>query len=458
MKKYILTISILVTLFLMSACNIGPDYQKPKMNIAKSFKEAPKGWKIAEPRDSIDKGQWWQVFKEPKLNALMKKVDISNQNIAIAVAQYQQALALVKEASANYWPTVGLTAGSSREEKIISNSANANISWSPDFFGIVARAKEASIAGAQASAAQLADTKLSTQALLAQTYFQLQALDVTQKLLDDAVSDYKKLLKLTTNRYNAGIATRLDIIQSQTQLQSATALALDNQISRAQYEHAIAVLIGQIPSQFSLKFKNPTLIMPKIPLCAPSHLLERRPDIAQAERLIAQANAQIGLAQAAFFPSLTLTGSYGYVNNSLTNLFSTSNQLWSLGAQVAETLIDGGTRSAKIDSALAAYEQSVASYKQTVLNAFQQVEDNLVALRVLESEIIVQNSTIASADLALQITINQYKSGTATYDNVIDSMNTYYTAKQTAASLYSRQMVAAVSLIQALGGSWKANK
>lgn len=455
MKKSILTVSTLSIPLLIAACSIGPDYNAPKIKVAALFKETPKGWKIAEPADNLDKGQWWQLFKDPQLNALEEKVNLSNQNIAVAVAQYQQSLAIVKDAGANYWPKLDMSTNITRDKKATVEALNANISWSPDLFGVVSRAQEASIAGAQANAAQLADTKLSMQALLAQTYFQVRALDVNQKLLDSAVDDYKRLVALTTNRYTAGVASRLDVIQSETQLQTAMAQALDNEIARAQYEHAIAVLIGEMPNKFSLKFKSTKLAVPNIPLRAPSTLLERRPDIAHAERLIAQANAQVGLAHAAFFPSLTLTGSYGVASTSLKTLFTNPNQLWSLGAAVVETIIDGGARSAKLAVASAVYDQSVATYKQTVLTAFREVEDNLVALRVLEAEVKVQAAAVTSADLALQIVMNQYKSGTAAYAQVLVSLSTYYGAKQLAASLYSRRMVAAVSLIQSLGGGWQ---
>jgi NodT family efflux transporter outer membrane factor (OMF) lipoprotein len=428
------------------------------MDVSNKFKQAPIGWKIATPADKVDKGQWWQIFNDKQLNALEDKVNISNQNIALALARYKQSVAQLTEVSANYWPNVSLAAhgGRSKQGTVKDNvSLNPSVSWTPDVFGVISLAQQVTNAGTEASAAQLANTKLAMQALLAQAYFKLRALDITQKLLDSAVVDYKKLLKLTTSRYHSGISSRLDIVQTQTQLQSAIAQALDNKISRAQCEHSIAVLVGEIPDKFALNINVAKLKMPSIPLKAPSYLLERRPDIAQAERLVAQANTQIGLATAAYFPVITLTGAYGVASDKFSNLFSPANHIWSIGANLVENIFDGGARSAKIDGANAVYEQSVASYKQTVLTAFNEVEDNLVALRILESEVSVQASAVASADLALQITMNKYTAGTIAYPEVIESLATYYTAQKVAAMLYSRRMVAAVALIQALGGGWE---
>jgi NodT family efflux transporter outer membrane factor (OMF) lipoprotein len=465
MKKLKLHAScILATLFL-SACSIGPDYQKTSIVLNGGYKEAPKGWKIAEPKETPNR-TWWTVFNDPYLNALMCRVNVSNQNIISAIAQYKQALALVDETRANYWPVVVVDASDTRSQT--SNSTvnsrlfakgpsttyivEPSATWSPDIFGVVRRAVEASEAGAEASAAQLAATRLSMQALLAQTYFQLRSADQVQKLLDDNVISYKKSLELTKYRYASGVASRLDIAQADSQLQTVITQALDNGINRAQYEHAIAVLVGSTPENFGVSVQNAKLAMPVIPRQVPSVLLERRPDIAQAERLVAQANANIGVAIAAYFPILTLTGAGGYSSSKYSNVFTQPAQIWSIAAAAAETVFNGGLTAAQVQAARASYDQTVASYKQTVLTALQQVEDNLVSLRILDSEVNVQARAVASAELAEKITINQYKSGVVPYSSVTLAQATSYTAKVTAASIDSRRMVATVGLIQALGG------
>lgn len=367
---------------------------------------------------------------------------------------------MVDETAANYWPVVTFEPSINRARSLTAKSPTTtyliepSASWSPDLFGVVRRAVEASQAGAQASAAQLADTKLSMQALLAQNYFQLRAADITQQLLDETVDDYQKALQLTKNRYAAGVASRLDIAQAETQLQSAQTQALDNGITRAQYEHAVAVLLGEAPENFSLDKKAFDLPIPRIPMQVPSELLERRPDIAQAERLVAQANANIGLAIAAYFPALTLTGTDGFSSTRFKKLTLHSARIWSAAATITETIFDGGLRRAQTSAARAAYDEAVANYKQTVLAALQQVEDNLVALRILEAEVEVQNAAIKSADLSLKITTNKYKSGTSAYSDVITAQTTAYATKKTAVDIYSRRLIAAVSLIQALGGGY----
>jgi len=469
MLKLLVKFALIMVICLISAC--GQDYQAPYLAMPFNYKEAPKGWKFAEPRDTENKGAWWTVFKDPYLDSLEQKINISNQNVAQFVAQYQQALATIEATRASYWPTLSATASGIRSKQ----SANTNttnktsgssipindfllepsLSWTPDLFGIIGQAVDADEAAAQASAAALANTQLSIQSMLAQTYFQLRSLDLVQKFLDDTVRAYSKSLKLVQNKYTAGVASRLDITQAETQLQSTITQALDNGILRAQYEHAIAVMIGEPPENFFIARNNTTFINPSIPIGVPSVLLERRPDIAQAERLMAQANAQIGLQIAAYFPVLTLTGADGFSSTKYKNLISHSSNLWSIGAALAETIFDGGARSAKIKGAQANYEQTVAFYKQTVLSALQDVEDNLVALRILDKEVKVQKLAVASATQGLQITMNQYNSGTAAYSDVITAQTTAYAAKQTAAAITSRRMVAAVKLIQALGGGWE---
>jgi NodT family efflux transporter outer membrane factor (OMF) lipoprotein len=352
--------------------------------------------------------------------------------------------------------SLGTTTGSGSSSSAITNTHSwlLGASWEPNIWGLTSRAVEASVAGAQASAALYASTRLSLQAMLAQTYFQLRGLDAIQKLLDDTVISYKKTLQLTQHKYASGVAARSDIVQAKSLLESAQAQAINNGILRGQYEHAIAILIGSPPAEFSLP-PNPFLdILPTIPLNISSILLERRPDIAQAERLVAQASAQIGVAIAAYFPILTLTGATSTSSNSLGQLLSIPALSWSLGTQIAETIIDGGLRSATTQAARANYYASVANYRQVVLAAFQDVEDNLVSLRILNNQTIVEKKSVANARLGLKLVINQYKSGTVDYTSVVTAQVNAFTAQQNAINIDYLRVVSAVGLIKALGGEW----
>jgi NodT family efflux transporter outer membrane factor (OMF) lipoprotein len=471
MLKYLKKLSLFIFTICLSGCMVGPDYKPVAMQMPNKYKEAPKGWKIAEPKDAMDKGKWWLVFNDPVLNNLIEQVNVSNQNIALAVAQYQQALATIDQTKANLWPTLVLDLSSSRQKTasnlqgVITRSSigntyeiNPNATWSPDIFGAVRRAVDASVQGAQATEAQLADTRLSMQALLAQTYFQLRCADISQKFLDETVAAYRKTLELTKNQYAAGTVSKLDVVQSESQLQSAQAAALDNGINRAQYEHSIAVLLGKTPEEFSLSTTNADIHVPFVPLELPAQLLERRSDVAAAERNVAQANSNIGVAVAAYFPTLTLTSGYGYQSTAFREVFSYPALMWSIGAAVAETIFDGGSRAAAVNIARATYEQKVATYRQTVLTALQNVEDNLASVRILDSEALVQKAAVDSANKALDITVNQYNSGIIPYTEVLVAQNTAYAAKNTEIGIYSRQLVATVGLIQALGGGWSVDE
>jgi len=480
--RALLGIFWLMGLFLQNACTVGPNYAPPCMEVPEQFKEAPKGWKFACPCDAIDRGPWWEMFHDPLLTKMMCRVGTYNENIAVAFAQYQQARVLIDQNSAAFYPLVfgdasiteqkvsssggiGSTSptgavigtsgkGSGFVDKFTTYSISGTATWVPDLWGSVKRMVEASIAGAQASAAQMAAVTLSMQGTLAQTYFQLRAADLNQKILDDTVIDYRKTLQITINRYNAGTAQRLDILQAQSQLDTAINASQDNKIARAQFEHAIAVLMGMLPECLSIKPIIQNLTPPCIPGVIASTLLERRPDIAQAERLVAEANANIGVAIAAFFPSITITSTGGYQSTDLSKLFSAPASFWSIGGQLMQTIYDGGVLIAKKDIACAAYNQSIANYRQVVLSAFQNVEDNLVQLRILKSEVRVQADAVDKAAAALKIIINQYRVGTAQYSDVILAQNTLYAARQTLVNLKSRQMVAAVGLIMALGGGF----
>lgn len=441
---------------LLAGCALGPDYHRPDAAIPAAYKEAPPGWKIAQPADRADRGPWWTIYDDPQLNALIDKLNTSNQTVAQYAAAYRQARALVAEARASYFPTLGLTASESRASSALSSSSSASrsttrtigntysvgldASWEPDLWGKVSRTVGAQKASEAAAAADLANARLSAQATLAQTYFQLRAADATQKLLDDTVASYQKSLQLTQNQYAQGVAARSDVIQAQTQLQSAQASAIDNGIARAQYEHAIATLVGEPASTFSLSPMPLTAEPPAMPIDVPSAILERRPDVAAAERRAAAANEQIGVAIAAFFPTLTLSASGGFQSSVWSQLFTLPARFWSVGPQLAATLFDAGLRAAQTEAARATYDQDVATYRAAVLSAFQDVEDNLASQRILEQEIGVQRQAVESAQHALDITLNQYKAGTVGYLNVLTAQTTAFSARQKLSTISGQRM------------------
>jgi len=477
------------------SCAVGPDYRRPPVIVPIQFKEAKgrhiigakKNWKMAEPSDHRKRGAWWKIFNDKKLNQLEAQLNSCNQSLLTAFENYKNASALIDEARANYFPTLSANYSANRQKQgggatsFVSTSStgvstgtavNTNkntsgggtitgsqslsfsASWEPDIWGLTRRTVEANIANAQASYALFSATLLSLQASLAVYYFELRGLDMDQKILDETVANYRQSLKLTKNQYASGVAARVDIVQAQSQLETAKAQAINNHILRAQYEHAIAILIGIPPALFAIK-SNPIKITPPfVPLEVPSTLLERRPDIAQAERLMAQANAQIGIAVAAYYPQLTLTGTAGVVAQGFSHLFSLPNWGWSYGANISELIFDGGLRKATIHAAEANYLATVASYRQVVLAAFQDVEDNLVSLRILNQEAIIQNAAAADARLALKLVINQYRSGIVPYSSVITAQTTAFTAEKIAADITYLRMVSAVNLVRAMGGSW----
>jgi len=462
-----------ISLLLLPGYSVGPDYAPPRVDVPATYKEAPsQPWKIATPQDTFDRGQWWQIFDDPDLNHLEEQAMAANPTIAAAQAQYQKALAIVDGAKAGFFPTLSGSIGDtkSRSQSLAPLATTATSgrpfnaasfgfqsTWEVDLWGNVRRLVEAEEAAAQASEAQVSAVQLSIQATVAQTYFQLRALDEAQSLLDENVVTYEKFLKLTKNQYAAGTASRLAILQADAQLQAIKVLAIDNGIARAQYEHAIAVLTNHPPAHFSIPRRTYHLAPPSIPLEVPSLLLERRPDIAHAERLVAQANAQIGVATSAFFPQLTLTGSRTYQKRGFTHLLSAPSILWSLGAQLTETVVDGGARSAAVEAADAAYHATVATYRQTVLSAFQDVEDNLSTLWILNDEQIAQGRAIKVAQTQFTYTMNQYKSGTVSSLDVLSALSNVYVARKAAIAISSRQMTATVGLIKALGGGVSSN-
>ncbi|WP_322058782.1 efflux transporter outer membrane subunit [Paraburkholderia sp. J63] len=460
--------------FQLSGCAVGPDYHKPAAAVPASYKEAPEGWKVAQPADTADRGPWWLVYDDAQLTGLMDQLNANNQTVAQYAAAYRQARALVGEARAAYFPVVSASFSGSRSRTptrvsntngsfpsgSITNNVNLGLdaTWEPDLWGKVSRTVSAQEAGQQGAAADLANARLSAQATLAQTYFTLRSLDAQQKLLDDTVVAYQKSLQLTQNQYAQGVAGRADVIQAQTQLQSAQAAAIDNGVARAQDEHAIAVLVGQPASAFSIPPSPLTATPPVVPVTMPSALLERRPDIASAERKAAAANEQIGVAISAFFPTLTLSASGGFESSVLSQLLSMPSRFWTLGPSLAATVFDAGLRSAQTEAARAAYDQQVAVYRQTVLAAFQDVEDNLASQRILAQEIVVQQQAVESAQHALSIVTNEYKAGTTDYQNVLSSQTTAFTAQQKLASIAGQRMVSSVGLVKALGGGWDVSQ
>lgn len=447
----------------LAGCAVGPDFQRPEAPVTPTFKEAPAEWgrwKPADPQDAVNRGDWWTVFGDSQLDALMAQVQVSNQNIRAAEAQYRQAQAILQASRSGYFPSVGAQGSVDRSRGSsgqISSGQAATLSavWELDVWGRVRREVESSEAQVQASQADLASTLLSTHATLAQTYFLLRVADAQRALLQRTVADYEKSLQLVRNQYAAGTAQRSDVLQSETQLKTAQAQLIDIQITRAQYEHALAVLIGKPPADFALAPVDFAERVPRVPVAVPSELLERRPDIGAAERRMASANAQIGVAQAAYYPSLSLSATGGLTSSSLSQWLSLPNRIWSIGPDLALTLFDGGLRNAAKAQAVAVYDQTVANYRQTVLNAFQEVEDNLAAARLLEEEATVQNEALRSAREALALVNNRYRAGTAGLLDVLTAQTAAYTAERNALSLAGRQLTASVTLVKALGGGWQ---
>jgi NodT family efflux transporter outer membrane factor (OMF) lipoprotein len=447
---------------LVASCAVGPDYQRPKFETTESYKEQT-DWKPSEPNDVLSRGPWWNIFTDDDLGRLEAKVEISNENVKAAVAAFDQARALVAEARAGFWPTVGAGVGAQRGalgSAPTSTTVDASVSgnWTLDIWGQIRRSVESNRASAQASAAALAAATLSAQGELATDYFELRAQDQLQRILDDIVVAEQQSLKITESRYRFGVAAKADVVSAQTQLLNSQAQQISAKIQRGILEHAIAVLIGETPASFSLPQAAMRTDVPTVPAGVPSTLLERRPDIAEAERRMAASNAQIGVAKAAYFPSLVLSGSDQYSNSTFSRLLNTSNRVWAIGPQLAETLIDGGLRRAQVAQARAAYQASVATYRQTVLSGFEQVEDEIVTLRVLEQQSVVEDAAVAAAKEAERLTLNQYKAGTVPYSSVITAQTTRLNSEETALTVLSTRLQASVALIEALGGGWTAAK
>lgn len=449
----------------LTGCMVGPDYVRPEAQVATEFKEL-KGWKQAQPRDTGLPGKWWEIFNDPKLNELEEQVAGANQSIIQAEAQYRQAQHLVQSVQSSFLPTAMLTGTMSRFKAASGQSVAVagvrnlfgtavNMAWEPDLWGSIRRQVEANTANAQASAATLRALLLSTQATLAQNYFQLRVLDAQKVILEETIAAYSKTLEITKNRYAVGVVAKADVVQAETQLESAQAQTIDLGVQRATLEHAIAVLIGKTPAELTIAPTPFALQPPAIPVALPSELLERRPDIAAAEREAAAANAQIGVAKAAYYPTLNLAVTNGFQSSSLDTLFTTARRYWALGpAGAALTIFDGGAKNADYKQAIAGYDASVAGYRQTVLTGFQEVEDNLSTLRILEQEKHSLDKAVSSAEQALALTNNQYRAGTVNYINVLLAQTVALNNRQTAVLLQGDQMVASVLLVKALGGGW----
>ncbi len=458
---------------LLSGCqylSVGPAYHRPAVEVPSAYKES-RDWKPAEPKDTKPRGNWWDLYQDPDVDALMRQVAISNQNVRVAAARYDQAVALLGSARSGYFPTVTASAAATRgsggttsasaasagKSTVTQDRVSATFGWELDVWGRIRRTVESNRQSAQASAADLAAALLSEQATLAEGYFQPRITDLDLALLERSMGSYQKALEVTGNRYQAGVAQRSDVTQAQTQLENARAQWLDLGITRATLEHAIAVLTGKPPAAFSLERKEVTPAIPAIPLTLPSELLERRPDIAAAQRRTAAANAQIGIARAAWFPALSLGATGGYSSNSFSKLFEVPNRFWSLGPELALTLIDAGARHYQVRAAIAAYDENVATYRQTVLGAFQEVEDGLATLEVLGQESSAERAAAAAAAETLTITENRYKAGTVDYLNVVSAQTASLSAERAWRDLTSRSLVASVALLKALGGTWSTD-
>lgn len=445
----------------LAGCAVGPAYQRPSTPEPLAFKEA-QGWVVAAPADALERGPWWQLFGDPVLDELAGGVEVSNQNVAAAVANYAAARALVAQERAALFPTVNLNLSGDRSG-VRGQGADSNYrlnlggSWEPDVWGRLRAGVTSARAGAQASAADLASARLSAQGELAANYFTLRALDAQRALLARTIAGYERELQITQNRFKVGIVARTDVLQAQTQLASARSDALSLDRQRAQFEHAIAVLVGKAPADFALAPREQWQVsVPEVPAGVPSTLLQRRPDIAAAERDVAAANAEIGIARAAYFPNIGLSGSLGSGGSRVGDLFSASNALWSFGVSAAQSIFNAGAIRASVAGAEARHQAAVARYRQAVLNAFADVEDQLSATRVLAQQQELRREASEAADLVEQQVMNRYRAGQVGYSEVVQAQITALNARRSLVQVQSDRQTVAVALIQSLGGGWQA--
>jgi len=469
----------------LSGCVVGPKYHVPPAPTptAPNYKESPvnfqdaEGWKVASPHDEMLRGKWWEIFHESELNQLEDQLNINNQTIKLYFENYLAARAQIREVRAQYYPTVSVGAGFTRSrssanvtsgisgpggtsgvQQISEFTTPLDISWAPDLFGRVRNAVRSSQAAAQVSAADLENVRLLEQATLAETFFQIRGQDLLQKILNDTVQADDEVLQQAQARYDTGTDTLVSVEQARQVLESARATATGVAITRAQYEHAIATLLGKNATDFSMPVRPFTTEPPPIPTGTPSQLLERRPDIAAAERQMAQANAVIGIGYAAYYPSLTLSASGGFASSSISKLFNAASRVWSIGPSISETVFDAGLRRATIEQYIATYNANVANYRQTVLTAFQQVEDYLAQTRLLSQEILQQQAAVAAAERAYELEKVRYETGLDPYLNLLTTQTTLLAAQQTLLGLEVQEMSSAVLLVEALGGGWDASQ
>lgn len=452
---------VLAALAALAACTVGPDYQRPPAPVPEAYKEP--GWKAAEPGDAGSRGAWWAIYQDPVLDDLERQVDVSNQTLKAAEAAYRQARAVVAETAAGLYPSATVTGSGTRARapgtpggSVSTVDLTADATWSVDLWGRIRRTLESNVASAQASAADLAAARLSAQTQLATLYFELRANEEQKRLFDASVEAFTQSLQITRNQYAVGVAAPTDVVTAETQLEQTRSQAIATGVQRAQFEHAIATLIGKPAADFTLAPAPLAIAVPVAPTGVPSALLERRPDIAAQERTMAAANAQIGAALAAYYPDITLSASGGFSSTGITNLLRASNALWSVGGKAVETVFDAGLRSAQVEAAKATYDETVANYRQSVLAGFQQVEDELAALSILEQQAEVEANTVRLAREAERLTLNQYQQGTVVFTAVITAQTTRLNNEQTALGIQQSRLIASVALVQALGGGWSA--
>jgi NodT family efflux transporter outer membrane factor (OMF) lipoprotein len=466
-RKTVIRVLTAVAALQLTGCVVGPKYRPPAVQAPPAYKEIG-DWKPAQPNDQNLGGEWWRIFQDPQLDALELQVNVSNQNLKASEAQFQQARAVLRYYRADYYPTV--TAGPTATRTRVSANSPANtvlrgatyndfvlpfdVSYQADVWGRVRNNVESYREQAQASAADLATVNLSMHADLAVDYFQARSLDAEEQLLTSTVKDYEQALELNESRFHGGVASEVDVEQAKTQLQTTRAQAIDVGVARAQFEHAVAILIGKPPAEFALPPLPLTAPPPHIPVSVPSELLERRPDIAAAERRVASANAQIGVAKTAYYPLINLGASGGFESSAISTLINGPSGLWSIGLSAVGTVFDVGRRRSLNDQAHAAYDYQVAAYRENVLTAFQQVEDNLAAVRILENEAHVQDEAVAAAQRSLDLSVTRYKGGVTSYLEVITAQSAALADEVAAVNILGRRMANTVLLIQALGGGW----
>lgn len=455
-------------LAVLAGCTLGPDYHRPDTPDVEAFRETPQGWKQAQPRDDIERGKWWEIFGDAQLNGLIEMIDVSNQTLAGSEAQYRQALAALGISRAELYPTLDASAtavrshspgstlgGTTAGRTLTSYGGRLTAQWELDLWGRVRRSVEAAEAAARASTADVGAARLSLQAQLATSYFQLRSLDAQARLFDDTAGALRKSLELTENRYRAGVVARADVVQADAQLKSTLVQTIDLGVQRAQLEHSIAVLTGVPPSGLAIaSVPSFDIGVPAVPPGLPSALLERRPDVAAAERRMHASNAQIGVAKAAYFPQITLTALFGFTSPDVSILFTGPSRQWSIGPSITQSIFDAGLRRSQTEQAIAAYDATVANYRQVTLTAFQEVEDNLAALRILEEEARSEEEAVQAARLSLSLVLNQYKAGTVSYLNVVTAQTALLNEERNAVGIQARRLAAVVALIRALGGGW----